>query len=210
LANIPAFRLLLITDRKRSAAPLPQMVEAALSSVPPGAVAIQLREKDLDARPLLELARGLQPICRAHQAPLLVNDRIDVALALDLDGVHLPQVSFKADDARGLLGPTKLIGVSCHSIAEVRDAIQRGANYATFGPLFETPSKRDFGPPLGLERLGEAAQAALPLYGLGGVTAINASEVRRSGAFGVAAIGAWLDGMKELLPSTVKALLGSD
>jgi thiamine-phosphate pyrophosphorylase len=89
-ARVPAFRLLLITDRKLAGRPLPEVVQEALSAVAPGSVAIQLREKDLDTRPLLDLASALLPLCRARNAPLLVNDRIDIALALGLDGVHLP------------------------------------------------------------------------------------------------------------------------
>jgi len=189
---IVSFRLLLITDRQRSALPLAQMVEAALASVPPGSAAVQLREKDLEARALFQLAAELLPVCRAHRAPLLINDRIDIALALDLDGVHLPQASFRADEARQLLGPSKLVGVSCHSTDEVAQARQLGADYATFGPIFDTPSKREFGPPVGLEALREASTLGLPLFGLGGVTRANAAEVMRERASGVAVIGAWL------------------
>jgi len=191
-ARVPAFRLLLITDRKLAGRPLPEVVQEALSAVAPGSVAIQLREKDLDTRPLLDLASALLPLCRARNAPLLVNDRIDIALALGLDGVHLPHASFKANDARRQLGPEKLVGVSCHSVAEVQDAKARRASYATFGPLFDTPSKRAFGPPVGLEELGRASAVGLPLYGLGGVTSVTALQVRQHGAVGVAAIGAWL------------------
>jgi thiamine-phosphate pyrophosphorylase len=204
----PEFRLLLITDRKLAKRPFAELVEAALCAAPPGTLAIQLREKDLDARAVSELAGALLPICRARQAPLVVNDRIDVALALDLDGVHLPRASFKADDARRLLGPAKLIGVSCHSVAEVRDARDRGADYATFGPLFDTPSKREFGPPVGLKRLREAAQAGLPLFGLGGVNVGNRQQVLESGALGLAAIGAWLQSAEEV-ETAVRALVGT-
>jgi len=205
----PAFRLLLVTDRKLARRPLPELVETALASAAPGLIAVQLREKDLEARALAELARALVPVCRARGAPLLVNDRLDVALAVGAGGVHLPQASFKADDARRLLGPDKLVGVSCHSIEEVRDAKGCGAGYATFGPVFDTPSKRRFGPPVGLERLREAARLSLPLYGLGGVGVDNAGEVLEGGAAGVAAIGAWVGSSAEALPGVVRALLGT-
>ncbi len=138
-----------------------------------------------------------------------MNDRLDIALALGLDGVHLPQASFKADDARRLLGPRRLIGVSCHSLAEVQEAKERGADYATFGPLFDTPSKREFGPPVGLGLLGRAVSLELPLYGLGGVTSFNAAQVKRHGAHGVAVIGAWLNGTEKSLANAVTALVGS-
>ena len=191
--------------------PLLQIAEAALSSVPPGSVAIQLREKHLEARELVELARALLPICRARRAQLLVNDRIDIALALDLDGVHLPQASFKADDARRLLGSEKLIGVSCHSSEEVRNAVQCSADYATFGPIFDTPSKREFGPPVGLEVLRGASEATeLPLYGLRGITEDNAQTVVGNGAVGIAVMGAWLAGQnaREAVQRLLAALPG--
>jgi thiamine-phosphate pyrophosphorylase len=205
----PAFRLLLITDRKLARRPLPELVGAAVSAAPPGWVAIQLREKDLDTIAQVELARALLPICRARAAPLLVNERIDLALTLGLDGVHLPQASLKADVARQLLGQDQIIGVSCHSVEEVREAQRRGADCATFGPLFDTPSKREFGPPLGLGKLVEATELGLPLYGLGGITALTAPAVRESGAFGVAAIGAWLQSTEEAVSVAVRALLGA-
>jgi thiamine-phosphate pyrophosphorylase len=184
--------LLLITDRKLCPLSLVECVAGALAVAPPGSVAVQLREKDLDARALRDLAKALLPLCRARGARLLVNDRIDVALALDLDGVHLPQASFAAAAARRLLGPSRLVGVSCHSPAEVQAACAGGASYATLGPIFDTPSKRAFGSPVGLELLREASALGLPLFGLGGIVAGNAREVLRQGAVGLAVIGAWL------------------
>jgi thiamine-phosphate pyrophosphorylase len=183
------FSLLLITDRRNSVVPLPAAVEAALATVPPGVAAVQLREKDLGGRALAELARVLLPLCRARQAPLIVNDRADVALALGLDGVHLARTSIDPVDARKLLGPASLIGVSCHSTAEVAAACG-SADYATLGPLFDTPSKREYGPPLGPEVLAEARPLALPLYALGGITPARVEAVRE--AHGLAAIGAAL------------------
>ncbi len=185
------FELLLVTDRREAALPLPAAVEAALSAVPPGAAAVQLREKDLGGGALAEFGRALLPLCRARGAPLLVNDRIDLALALGLDGVHLAHSSVAPAEARRLLGPARLVGVSCHSEADVREATG-WASYATFGPVFETPSKRAFGPPLGPAALARAARLGLPLFALGGVGPETAELLEA--AAGVAAIRAALGG----------------
>ncbi|HEX5632829.1 MAG TPA: thiamine phosphate synthase, partial [Gemmatimonadales bacterium] len=142
----------LITDR-RLATQLAARAEAALRGLPPGTVALHLREKDLGGRALLLLARALGEVCRATGQRFVVNDRLDVALACGADGVHLPSAGVPPADARRLLGPGALVGVSCHSEAEVRRAREGGASYATFGPVHDTPSKRAFGAPVGLEAL---------------------------------------------------------
>lgn len=167
-------------------------VRAAVAGLPPGAVAVQLREKAMPARDLLDLARALQAVCGPAGQPLLVNDRLDVALAAGAAGVHLPSTGFAPEEARRLLPPGALVGVSCHSAEEVARAAAGGADFATFGPVFDTPSKRRFGAPVGLGRLAEAARLGLPLLGLGGVDLANAAQVVAAGAHGVAAIRAWL------------------
>ena len=121
------------------------------------------------------------------------------------DGVHLPSAGVSPADARRLLGAGRLVGVSCHSAEDVARALAGGADLATFGPLFETPSKRAYGAPVGLERLAEAARLGLPLFGLGGVNLSNASAVVDAGAAGLAAIRAWLEADDPA--SVVKALL---
>jgi thiamine-phosphate pyrophosphorylase len=127
-------RLYLVTDR-RMVSDLAGAVRAALSGVPPGCAAVQLREKDLPGARLLELARKLLPICRAASAPLLVNDRADVARAAGADGVHLPARGLPVSQARDLLGPRALIGASCHAAGEVVAAHHAGADFALFGPV---------------------------------------------------------------------------
>jgi thiamine-phosphate pyrophosphorylase len=123
---------------------------------------------------------------------LLVNDRLDVAIAAGADGVHLPSAGIPPAEARRLLGATGLVGVSCHSVPEVARALAGGADFATFGPIFDTPSKRAYGSPVGTDRLAEAARLGLPLLGLGGVDLSNAAAVVEAGASGLAAIRAWL------------------
>jgi thiamine-phosphate pyrophosphorylase len=196
-------RVYLITDRR--IAPLRDRVEAALEGLAPGTAAVQLRERDLPARDLLSLALELKRVCAAHGQLFMVNDRIDVALASGADGVHLPSAGVPPAEARRLLGPTALVAVSCHSGEDVARALEGGANFATFGPVYETPSKRAHGRPVGLEALARAALLGLPLLGLGGVTASTAPAVWKAGAAGVAAIRGWLAAPDPM--SAVRALL---
>ena len=181
----------LVTDR-RIAPDLPGAVRAALAGLPPGGVAVHLREKDLGGRDLLALARALRTACAEAGQLFLVNDRVDVAIAAGADGVHLPSSGLPPLEARRLLGPGRLVGVSCHSSEDVRGARDGGADYGTFGPVFETPSKRPYGPPVGVSALRDAVPLGLPLVALGGVEAANAPEAVAAGARGIAAIRAWL------------------
>ncbi|MBI5069749.1 MAG: thiamine phosphate synthase [Deltaproteobacteria bacterium] len=197
-------RVHLITDR-RLVPDLAAAVRRVLAGLPPGAVAVHLREKELSGAALLELARALAGACREAGQLLLVNDRLDVALAAGADGAHLPSAGIPPGEARHLLGPGKLLGVSCHSEAEVDRARAGGADYATFGPVFDTPSKRALGGPVGLPALARASARGLPLVGLGGIDPGNAAAVLGSGAAGVAAIRAWLTGPDPA--AAVRALL---
>lgn len=196
----------LITDRG-IAPDLAGRADAALTGLAPGRVAIHLREKDLGGRDLLALARRLVAVCRARGQLLLVNDRVDVALAAGADGVHLPSRGIAPAEARGLLGQAALIGVSCHSAADVRRAREGGASYATFGPIHETPSKLPFGPPVGVEALRAAVPLGLPLVALGGMDAARAPEAFAAGAHGLAVIRAWLEAPDPA--AAVRALLAA-
>ncbi len=186
-------RVYLVTDLS-AGADVPARVAAALAGLPPRSVAVQLRAKELGGRDLLRLARLLCAATSAAGQALLVNDRLDVALLAGADGVHLPSTGLSPADARRLLGPEALVGVSCHAAADVARARDGGADFGTFGPIYDTPSKRAYGAPLGLDRLREASTLGLPLLGLGGVNETNAAAVVAAGAFGVAAIRAWLEG----------------
>jgi thiamine-phosphate pyrophosphorylase len=149
---------------------------------------VQLREKDLEGGALFALARSLAAECRRAGARLLVNDRIDVALAGGADGVVLPADSFPTDVARRLLGSTRLIARSTHAAVEVERALQEGCDFVLFGPVYETPLKAAFGPPQGIEALRTASRFPIPVYAVGGVTAENAPAALRAGAHGVAVI----------------------
>ncbi|HKV55086.1 MAG TPA: thiamine phosphate synthase, partial [Candidatus Binataceae bacterium] len=197
------FRLYLITDRKLAAGRggLVAVVEAALAGAArvaaPGAVAVQLREKDLNARELFDLALALRPVCTRFGAPLLVNDRIDVALAAAVDGVHLPADSLAIADARTLMG-SRLIGISTHRFEEVSATAAAQADFAVFGPIYDPLSKPAYGPAAGLGALAEAVRAAgsMPLYALGGIDAVRCAEIARleksARPAGIAVIGAVL------------------
>jgi thiamine-phosphate pyrophosphorylase len=186
------FRLYLITDRKLAArhgglpAALAAALSAAASAAPPGTVAVQLREKDLGARELYELACALRACCTRYGAPLIVNDRLDVALAAGADGVHLPGDSFAISDARRLMGPTRLIGVSTHQPDEVAAAEQAGADFAVYGPVYAPLSKALIGAERGVEGFAAALHASqgMPVYALGGITAARARELAGAAALG--------------------------
>lgn len=202
------FRLYLITDRARMKPTPERALEAALSAVPPGAAGVQLRERDLNPRELLALGERLLPICRGHQAPLLINDRLDVALALGADGVHLRASSFDVSDARRALGPDRLIGVSCHGRAQVERAT--GADFVTLGPLFDTPSKRKFGQPLGLEGFAAAlVPGGPPAIALGGINLLTGKLALQAGARGLSAIRALWDGDPASQAARLWSILGS-
>ncbi len=185
------FALYLITDRRQT--PNGQLIPTVRRALEGGVRAVQLREKDLSAAELLPLAGELRSLTREFGARLLINDRVDVALATGADGVHLGGHSLPAADARRLLGPDKLIGVSTHRIEEIRTAEESGADFVTFGPVWFTPSKAPFGDPVGLDRLREACAASpLPVFALGGVRPERVPQALAAGAAGVALISAIL------------------
>jgi len=159
-----------------------------------GVAMLQLREKDLSAAELLPLAQQIRELTQSYACRFLVNDRIDVAQAVDADGVQLGGHSLPASTVRKLLGPDKLIGVSTHNLDELANANQQGADFATFGPVFFTPSKAAYGEPVGLATLRQAVTSSeIPVYGLGGIKQENAVAVKQTGAHGVALISALLN-----------------
>jgi len=185
----PDFDLYLVTDRAQTAGrDLLRVLEQALDG---GVRAVQLREKDLSGKELFELAEKIRRLCERYNAALLINDRIDVALAVDAAGVELTGVSLPADVARRLLGPEKLLGASTHSLEEARRAQAQGADFILFGPVYFTPSKAAFGAPQGLGALKKILEnTSLPVYAIGGIKAEHIAELRGLGVRGVALISA--------------------
>jgi thiamine-phosphate pyrophosphorylase len=199
-----------VTDGRATAGrPLVEVVERCLGA---GLPAVQLREKDVTAVELLDLARALRRLTARHGARLLVNDRVDVALAVDADGVHLPEAGLPAEAARRLVGPERLVGVSTHSSAALEAAQEGGADFVFFGPVYDTPHKRAWGAPQGVSALAAACRRArVPVLAIGGVTAARVPELGDAGAAGVAAIRALLEAAdpaaatRELLAACARA-----
>jgi thiamine-phosphate pyrophosphorylase len=158
-----------------------------------GADALQLREKDLEIRELLKLAYRLRDMTNTYGAQLFVNDRVDVALASDADGVHLGEGGMPAFAARKVAGRRMLIGVSTHGIRQAMQAEKDGADFITLGPVFETPSKMRYGRPLGVDILRKAAgRFSVPFFAIGGISRERVGEVMQAGSHGVALISAVL------------------
>jgi thiamine-phosphate pyrophosphorylase len=182
------FKLYLITDRKQTAMPLPQAVRLALEG---GVRAIQVREKDLPIRELLALSQELRALTKEFGAKLFINDHVDVAVAVDADGVHLGHQSMPVSAVRNIIGNEMMIGVSTHTVEEARAAERAGADFVTFGPIFETPSKARLGAPVGLEALKDAKRSVdIPIFGLGGIKGKNIGHVLWAGAYGIGMISA--------------------
>jgi thiamine-phosphate pyrophosphorylase len=187
-------RLYIITDRAATGGrPLAEVVAAALDGARRGGlrgdeVAVQLREKDLGGLALRRLAAALREVTRAAGVPLFVNDRVDVALAVNADGVHLTGASLRPPDVRAI-APSLAIAVSSHGPNDL-EGLQGLAAFAVFGPIRDTPSKRAYGPPLGLEPLRAGATRGVPLLALGGLTVGDVPEIRAAGARGLACIRA--------------------
>jgi thiamine-phosphate pyrophosphorylase len=173
-----------ITER-RSAGGVESLLGYVERAVADGVDAIQVREKDLPSRDLADLVRRVLDL----GARVLVNSRVDVALACGAHGVHLPADSIAPSEWRTIVPRGFLIGVSTHSVEEVRRAESEGADFVVFSPVFEPLSKAAYGPPQGLARLAEAVAAVtIPVLALGGVTEENAGECLAVGAAGVAGI----------------------
>jgi thiamine-phosphate pyrophosphorylase len=185
------FSLCLVTDRSQTRGrPLLDVVDECLTA---GLRAVQLREKDLSTRELHTLARSLRTLTQRAGATLFINDRVDVALAVEADGVHLAGHSLPAAVVRSTFRSIPLIGVSTHSIEEARAAEAGGADFVLFGPIYDTPSKRLWGAPQGVEPLAKvSAELSIPVFAIGGITPERVAEVRSAGARGVAVISAIL------------------
>jgi thiamine-phosphate pyrophosphorylase len=181
--------LYVITDRRLARGR--SLLEVARSAIRGGATVVQLRDKEATTRELMETGQRLRALTRQMGATFIVNDRADVALAVEADGVHLGVDDLPVPVARRLMGPEAIIGFSPETVEEARQAEADGADYLGVGAVFGTGIKPDAGSPIGLEGLGEIVRAvSIPVVAIGGITAANAARCIRAGAAGVAVIGA--------------------
>lgn len=167
---------------------LTDVVQAALAG---GVTLVQLRDKKAEDAPFIELGRALLPLCRAAGAPLIVNDRLEAALAIDADGVHVGQEDLAASDVRNRLGPDRILGVSAGTPEELERVPQTLVDYLGVGPFNPTNSKEDAGEAIGTAGIAAIrGQSRLPLVGIGGIRLCDVGEVIRAGARGVAVVSA--------------------
>jgi thiamine-phosphate pyrophosphorylase len=182
------FKLYLITDRKlfKDRSSLSAALEEALQG---GVRALQLREKDLCIRDMLEMAYEMREITKKHGAKLFINDRVDVAKAVDADGVHLGGSGIHPQAARKAAGGSMIIGVSTHSMEQAKNAEREGADFITLGPVYETPAKMRYGAPLGRDIIEKVKDGvSVPVFAIGGIKKERVGEVLKAGACGIALI----------------------
>ena len=182
-------KLYLVTDRELS---LGRSLEEVVSeAVKGGVTVVQLREKDASTGEFIELARRLMKLLKPLRIPLIINDRVDVALAVDADGVHIGQSDMSYEDARRLLGPDKIIGLSVENFKDIEASNALDVDYIGISPVYGTPTKTDTAEPFGLEGLRKAVQmSAHPTVAIGGMNASTIAEVMAAGTDGVAVVSA--------------------
>ncbi|MDZ7691585.1 MAG: thiamine phosphate synthase [Balneolaceae bacterium] len=187
----PTFRYYLITDRKKCVPRvLPDLVEEACRS---GIRAVQLREKDLNGRSLYLLAKELRTITARWNTKLFINDRVDIALAVEADGVHCRETSIPPAKIKKMNTSLRL-GASVHSLESAEEAQKRGADFLLFGPVFHTISKAKYGDPQGIENLKRIVESVkISVYAVGGITPERAQSCLEAGAFGVAGISSIME-----------------
>lgn len=177
-------------------------VEEALKG---GSKAVQLREKDLGTRDLLDMAYKMRELTKTYEAKLFINDRVDIALAVEADGVQLGKESIPAHAVRKSFQDKLIIGVSTHSLDEAIEAESGGADFITLGPVYHTPSKMKYGEPIGIEILRKVAKISIPVFAIGGIKLDKVREVKEAGADGVALISAIL--IAESIKETTEVFL---
>lgn len=184
-----------VTDRHwLNGRTLYSQVEEALKG---GATFIQLREKELDEEHFLEEAKEIKELCRRYQVPFVINDNVEIALAVDADGVHVGQSDMEAGDVRAKLGPDKIIGVSAQTVEQAVLAERHGADYLGVGAVFPTSSKDD-AVEVPFETLKAICEAvSIPVIAIGGITKDNVKELSSSGICGIAVISA-IYGQKDI------------
>ena len=184
-----ALKLYLVTDRDLSLGrSLEEIVREAVAG---GVTMVQLREKDAATGEFVELGRRLMSLLKPLGVPLIINDRVDVALAVDADGVHIGQSDMSYADARRLLGPDKIIGLSVENMDDLLKANELDVDYVGISPVYGTPTKTDTAEPFGLEGLRKAVEMSVhPTVAIGGMNVATVGEVIAAGTDGVAVVSA--------------------
>lgn len=199
------FKLYLITDRKLVTRHL-SLVTAVEEALKGGVKALQLREKDLGTRELLDMAYRMRELTGKYRAKLFINDRVDIALSVEADGVHLGQKSIPTYAVRKIVKDKFMIGVSAHSIEEAKQAEKEGADFITLGPVYKTPSKLRYGQPLGVDIIRKTkAEISIPVFAIGGIKKDRIKEVMDAGADGIALISGIL-GARNIRDKTEEVL----
>jgi len=189
VSRSPDYSLYLVTDDALAGGRSIEWIVA--EAVAGGVTCVQLREKHAESRAYYERARALRERLRPLGIPLIINDRLDIALAAGADGVHLGQGDLPCVEARRIAGPNFLIGISVSTTAEAQAAARDGADYLGISPIFDTPTKTDTPPATGIDGLRAIrAAVSLPLVAIGGIKAENAAAVVRAGADGIAVVSA--------------------
>jgi len=197
------FSLYLVADVEQIKEDLFSSVKMAIDG---GIKAVQLRGKNLSARELLKIGERLRHLTNIESVKLFINDRIDVAMAIEADGIHLGQNSMPVRLVKEISGDRFLIGVSTHGLKEAMDAEEGGADLITVGPIFETESKLRYGSPIGLTKLSDVCEKIkIPVFAIGGINMERVDSVMREGAHGVAVISAILKA-ESVHDATVKML----
>jgi len=191
LKNSPFILMLVLPFLERGSKDTLDIARKALDG---GVDAIQLREKGVPAGSFLQVAEGLYPICKQYNSLLIINDRLDIAMMVDADGVHLPVAGLPPEQVREIAGDEMLVGRSAHNLEEVREAVTGGCDYCILGPVFETPSKAGILEPLGVDGLGDICnEVDIPIIAIGGIGEENARACLEAGASGIAVMRAITD-----------------
>ena len=184
-----ALKLYLVTDRDLSLGR--SLEEVVREAVAGGVTMVQLREKDAATGEFVDLARRMMSVLKPLGVPLIINDRVDVAMAVDADGVHIGQSDMAYADARRLLGPDKIIGLSVENFVDLKAANALDVDYIGISPVYGTPTKTDTAEPFGLEGLRKAVQMSVhPTVAIGGMNASTVQDVMAAGTDGVAVVSA--------------------
>lgn len=185
------YTLYLVTDRGILRGR--DIFKAVEESIKGGVTLVQLREKDISSLDFYHIALKMKELTRRYNVPFIINDRLDIALAVDADGLHVGQEDLPVEAARKLLGPGKILGYSVSTVEEARYGEKNGADYLGAGPVYPTGSKLDAGSPIGIETLGKIKKAvSIPVVGIGGIGTANIGEVKSSGIDGISLISAIL------------------